>query len=109
MVVVPKPAVKGGGALLACAIDRAVGPAGDERADEALRLAVRLRAVRTGAQMADAEAATGPCVRGREVGAAVVGEQALDPDPVPAVEGNGTLEDAHRRLLPLLRQHLGVG
>src|SRR5215207_7343702 len=36
MVVVPEPAVKGGGAVLARAVDGAVGPAGEEGADEAL-------------------------------------------------------------------------
>ena len=55
MVVVAEPAVKGGGAFGAGAVDRAVGPAGEHRADEALGLAVGLRAVGAGAQVADAE------------------------------------------------------
>jgi hypothetical protein len=56
MVVVP--AVKGCGAFVAGAVHRAVGPASEERADEALGLAVGLGASGSGAQVLDAKAPT---------------------------------------------------
>ena len=59
MVVVPEPAVKGGGAFGAGAVDRAVGPAGEEGADEAFCFAVGLRPVGPGAEMFDPELAAG--------------------------------------------------
>src|SRR5690242_3878317 len=59
MVVVVDPAVKGGGALCAGAVDRAVGPAPEQGADEALGLSVGLRAVGPRAEMSDARRATG--------------------------------------------------
>ena len=59
MVVVPEPAVKGGGALRAGAVDRAVGPAAEQGADEALGFAVGLGPVGAGAQVADPERAAG--------------------------------------------------
>ena len=49
MVVGPEPAVKGGGAFAAGAVDRAVGPAGEQGADEAFGLAVGARPVGAGA------------------------------------------------------------
>ena len=73
IVVVPEPAVKGGGAFVAGAVDGAVGPAGEEGADEALGFAVGLRSVWPGAEVADAEASACECVQGGDVGAAVVG------------------------------------
>src|SRR5712692_5137598 len=80
MVVVPEPAVKGCGAFSARAGDGAVGPAGEQGADEALCLSVCLRPVRAGAQVLDPEPATGDRVDGRSVRAAVVAEYALDGD-----------------------------
>src|SRR5215213_7626514 len=59
MVVVVDPAVKGRGAFAAGAVDRAVGPAAQQRADEALRLAIGLRAIGPGAQVTDSQDATG--------------------------------------------------
>src|SRR5262245_43162788 len=46
---------------------------------------------------------------GREIGGAVVGEQALDRDPVAPVEAERTFEKADRRLLALVLEYLGVG
>src|SRR6266566_4638195 len=57
MVVVPEPAVKCPRALHARAIAGAVGPAPEQRADEALGLAVGLRPVGAGAAVADPEPA----------------------------------------------------
>src|SRR5918996_1713809 len=96
MVVVPEPAVKCARAFLAGAVDGAVGPASEQRADEALGLAVRLRPVGTGAQVADAELPAGERVERGDVGGAVVGEQALDPDPVALVEDLRATQEADR-------------
>lgn len=82
MVVVPEPAVKGGGAFCACAVDGAVGPAVEHGADEALGFAVGLGAARSSAEVADAERLAGEGVDGGDVGAAIVGEYALDVDAV---------------------------
>src|SRR5437899_1673680 len=72
MVVVPEPAVKCLRPLLARAVDRSVGPAGEQGADEALGLAVCLRPVGTGAAVADPEFAAGERVQGGDVGGAVL-------------------------------------
>ena len=48
MVVAPEPAVKGSGAFGAVAVDRAVGPAAEQGADEAFGFAVGLGAVGAG-------------------------------------------------------------
>src|SRR5918996_1722436 len=109
MVVVPEPAVKGGGAFAARAVDGAVGPAGEERADEALCFAVRLRPSGPGAQVLDAEAATAERMDRRDVGGAVIGEDSLHLDPVAAVEGERSSEEADCRPRLLVREHLGVG
>jgi hypothetical protein len=109
MVVVPEPAVKGGGAFLAGAVDGAVGPAVDECADEALCFAVGLGSVGAGAAVADAEAAAGERVQGGDVGGAVVGQESLDSDAAAAVEGDCAAEEADRGCRLLVREHLGVG
>src|SRR5437899_565245 len=108
MVVVPEPAVKGAGAFLACAVDGAVGPAVDQGADEAFGFAVCLGAARAGAEMMDAELAAGECVDRRDVGAAVVGEDSLDGDPVAAVVGGGAAKEADRGRCFLVSEHLGI-
>ena len=82
MVVVPEPAVKGAVRSCADAVDRAVGPAGEQGADEAFGFAVGLGPVGAGAEVADTEGAAGDRVDGGAVGAAVVGEQLLDGDAV---------------------------
>jgi hypothetical protein len=109
MVVVPKPAVKGNGALPTRAVDRAVGPAADQRADEAFRLAVRLRPVRTAAQVADPERPTGESVDRRAVGRAVVGQDALHGDPVAGEEGERAAQEGNRGRRPLVGEHFGIG
>src|SRR5919198_3903663 len=86
MVVVPEPAVKGGGAFVARAVDGAIGPAVEQGADEALGFAVGLWPVGAGAEVADAEPAAGEGVDGGAVGGAVVGQEPFDLDPVAAGE-----------------------
>src|SRR5438876_3705892 len=109
MVVVPEPAVKCPRAFLARAVDGAVGPAGEQRADEALGLAVRLWTIGARAQVADAERAAGKRVERGDVGGPVVGQQALDRDPVAGVVGARSAQEANRRLRLLVGQHLGIG
>src|SRR6266536_5349483 len=109
MVVVPEPAVKGLRPLLARAVDRPIGPAGKQGADEALGLAVCLRPVGTGAAVADPEFAAGERVQGGDVGGAVVGQEPLDPDPAASVEGDRALQEADRSGRPFVGQHLRVG
>src|SRR5215218_9748041 len=96
MVVGPKPAVKGCGAFSAGAVDRAVGPAPGERADEALGFAVGAWPVGPRAEVTQAEQLAGERVDGGTVGRAVVGHDALDGDAVTGVEGDCALEKRDR-------------
>src|ERR687888_1390249 len=109
MVVVPEPAVKGGGAFVARAVDGAVGPAGEQGADEAFGFAVGLWPVGAGAEVADAEPAAGECVQGGAVAGAVVGEHAFDGDAVAAVESDRALQEAGRGRGLLVAEDLRVG
>src|SRR4051812_13145264 len=109
MVVVPEPAVKGRGALWTCAVDRAVGPAGEHGADEPFGLAVGLRSVRAGAQVANAHRAAGDGVDGADVGRAVVGDDSLDADAVARKELASATEKRDRRGRLLVAQDFGVG
>src|SRR6266566_5266565 len=109
MVVVPEPAVKCGAAFAARAVDGPVCPAVDQRADEAFRFAVGLWPVGASAAVADAESAAGERVQGRLVGGAVVGQNALDADPVAVVEGDCAAKEADRRDGFLVGEDLGVG
>src|SRR5271169_21457 len=109
MVVVPEPAVKGGGAFLACAVDGGVGPAVDQRADEAFCFPVCLWPVGPGAEMADAEGLAGERVDGGEVGGAVVGEQPFDLDAVAVVKHDSALQKRDRGCGLLVAEDFGVG
>src|SRR6516164_7359446 len=95
MVVVPKPPVKGRGALFAVAVDRAVGPTAQHRANEALSLAVGLGTVGTGAQVADAKRPASQSVNHRAVTRAVVREQLMHGHPVSFKEDDGASEEGH--------------
>ena len=88
----------------AVAVDRAVGPAAEHGADEALGLAVGLGPVGAGAEVADAERAAGDRVDGRAVGRAVVGDQPLDGDAVAAVERDGAAQERRSRWWPSRRR-----
>src|SRR5215218_3716916 len=59
VVVVVEPDGEGGGSLLGAGVDGAVGPAGEQRADEAFGLAVGAWPVGPRAQVAQAERAAG--------------------------------------------------
>src|SRR5512132_3761126 len=109
MVVVPEPAVKCGRPFGARAVDRAVGPAGEQRADEAFGLAVRLWPVGTRAAVPDPERATGERVDPSAVTGAVVGEDPLDLDPVPSVVGDGPAQEGDCGDGLLVAEHLRVG
>src|ERR1039458_9895701 len=109
MVVVIEPSVKRGGALGARAVDRAVGPATQEGADEAFGFAVGLGSVGAGAEVADPEGAAGGSVDRGAVGAAVIGQDPLDGDAVAGVEGDSTSEKADDGASALIGQDFGVG
>jgi hypothetical protein len=86
-----------------------VCPAGEEGADEAFGFAVGLRPVGPGAEVADAELAAGGGVPVRDVGAPIVGQHALDLDPVAGKERDRAVEEGDRGCRFLVREHLGVG
>src|SRR4051794_9739352 len=109
MVVVPEPAVKGAGAFLACAVDRAVGPAVEHGADEAFCFAVCLWPVGPGSEVFDAEVAAGDRVDDAAVAGAVVGEDPFDRDAVAAVVVGGPLQEGGGGRGFLVEEHLGVG
>src|SRR5436190_8020692 len=109
MVVAPEPAVKGSGPLGRRAVDGAVGPAAEHRADEALGLAVGLGPVGPRAQVPDPQDAAGERMDRRDVGRSVVGHDALDPDAVAAEEANGAAEERDSGLGLLVAQDLDVG
>src|SRR4051794_763841 len=109
MVVGPEPAVKGGGAFAAGAVERAVGPAAQHGADEALGFAVGAGPVGPGAQVAQAHHAASDRVDGGAVGRAVVGHHPLDVDAVAAVERERALEERDRGGGLLIGEHLDVG
>src|SRR6266700_4553206 len=96
MVVVPEPAVKGSCPFAAGLVDGAVGPFVEHRADEALGFAVGLWSAWACAEVSNAKPAAADGVEGGDVGAAVVGQDRLDSDPVRLVEGDGALEEAER-------------
>src|SRR5215218_4063506 len=109
MVVVRKPAVKGCGAFAAGAVERAVGPAAEQGADEAFGFAVGARPVGPGAQVADAERAAGEGVDRRAITGAVVGHHGLDGDAVAGVERDRALQESDGRGRLLIGEDLDVG
>src|SRR5919202_750061 len=109
MVVVLEPAVKGCGAFLAVAVKHAVGPAAEQRTDEALSLAVGLGPVGTGPKVADAHCAAGDRVDRRAVGRAVVGDQPLDGDAVTREESDRAVHEADGGGRLLVCEDFGVG
>jgi hypothetical protein len=72
MVVGPEPAVKGRGAFCAGGVERAVGPAGEQGADQALGLAVGPGPVGAGARVAQPQGAAGERVDRGAMGGPVV-------------------------------------
>src|SRR5919109_4149213 len=109
MVVVVKPAVKGGDPVLVGSVDRAVGPAGEEGPDESFGLAVGLGAVGTGAKVADAEHATGDGMHRGAVAGAVVGHELLNGDAVLLIEADRASEERDHGGGLLVRERFGVG
>src|SRR6266540_133106 len=104
-----EPAGERGGAFGSAAVDGAVGPAVDERLDEALRFAVGARTVGAREEVTDAELAAGERVRVGAIAGAVVGEDALDLDPERGEPGDCTTQEAGGGLAPFVRQDLGIG
>src|SRR6266496_779417 len=71
-----------------------IGPFGEERPHQPLGLAVGLRAIGTGAPMADAQLGAALPERVAAVGVPVVGQHPLDMDAMTVVEAAGALEEA---------------
>src|ERR1700746_2170759 len=95
MVVVAPPSVKGCGALTAVAVDRAVGPTAEQRADESLRLAVRLRSVGASAQVTNAQSSAGDRMDRRAIAGSIVREQLLHGHPVALKVGDRAPQEPH--------------
>ena len=97
---------QGGGALALVAVGVGVGPELKQRADEALHLAVCLRAIRARLAHGDSTPLAGQLPAALEAGA-VVGEDAFDADPVPGVEALQRGEKGERRVGALVRVDTG--
>ena len=91
------------------AVDRAVGPAAEQGADEAFGFAVGLGPVGAGAEVADAEGAAGDGVDRGAVGGAVVGDQPLDGDAVAGVVRDRAAQEPDRGGGLLVGEDLDVG
>src|SRR6516162_7526858 len=109
MVVGPQPAVKRTRTLAAVAVDRCVGPASEHRADKPLGLPVGLRPVRARAQMPDAQGTASDRMHRGAVRVAVVGQQALDGNPIAVIEGHRTAQESDRGGRSLVAKDLRVG
>src|SRR5205823_5213213 len=81
VIVEVEPAGEGAASFVACAVDRAVGPAAEHRSDEALGFAVGAWPVETGAKVLDPERFAGERVDRGAVGGAVVSGMKLRPTP----------------------------
>ena len=91
-IVVVKVVGKEGGAVVGGVVGAGIGPLAGDGLDEALGLAIGLRAVGAGEGVFEPEVATGG---GKELGAisgAAIGEEAPDVDAVIPIEGDGLVE-----------------
>ena len=86
-----------------------VGPLAQGGLDEAFRLAVGARSVRTGEAVPDAELEAGGAEVSGAIAGAIVGEQATDGDAVLGVEGDGGAQEGDSGLALLVGQHAGEG
>jgi hypothetical protein len=96
-------------AFVAGVVDRTVGPAAEQGANEAFRLAVGARRVRPGAEVFDAQRFASERVDRGAVCVAVVGHQPLDPDPEGGEVGDRAAQEADRGRGFLVLEHLDVG
>jgi len=108
MVVVPERAAKGCGAFVAWAVDGAVDPAVEEDAEDAFGFAVGLGPVGAAAEVADAELAAADRARSR-CRRTVVGEDALDLDPVPLHRATARRRKPTAEWALSLARNFGVG
>src|SRR5882672_7703669 len=109
MIVVAQPGPQRPGAFPGVRVGPGVGPLSQQRLDEALGLAVGARSIRTGAQVAATQAATGEAEELRQIGRAVVGHHLLDADAEATIEGHGALEEPHGHRGLFVGQYLDVG
>jgi hypothetical protein len=108
-IVEVQPACQGGVAFGAGAVDRAVGPAAEQCADEALGLAVGLRSVGPGSDVPNPERSASDRVHRRPVCRPVVGHQPLDGYAVAGVVLDGAAQEADRGEGLLVREDFDVG
>jgi hypothetical protein len=108
-IVEVEPAGEGWAAFVAGAVDRAVGPAAEHRADETFRLSVRARPVGPGAEVFEAERLAGERVDRGAVRVAVVGHQSLNADPESGEVRDRATQEGDRGRGFLVLEHLDVG
>src|SRR5262245_60875741 len=109
LVVVSNQFGQGLGALVRGAVGPAISPAAEQGSDEALGLSVGFRAIGSSAQMAQAEALTGPAEAPGDVARAVVRDHPLDANAALAKPAQSALEEADGGLPALVGEHLDVG
>jgi hypothetical protein len=92
--VVVDPAGERAASFVAVAVDRAVGPAAEQGADEAFCFPVSARSVRACAQVLDPERFAGERVDRGAIRRAVIGHQPFDPDAESGEVSDRSAEEA---------------
>lgn len=111
LIVHPEPLLQDGLALGVRGIKAAIGPFGQGRLDEAIRLAIGLGAIRSGAFVARTQVVQGVLEgAGGRVGAGVVGEHAFDRgNPLGGKEGGRIAQEAGAGRPTFVGMELGDG
>ena len=109
MIVAVQPGSEGGCAFGLAAVDADVGPLLEQRAVEALDLAVGLRAVGPGPLRPHAAEAAGGAEQAALVGAAIIGEHGPHLDAELGEPGPRPLQEGGRADGALVREDLAVG
>ena len=104
-----EPAGEGVGALARGRVDGAVGPAGQQGADEALGLAVGAGSAGPDAEVAKSQAAAGERVQRGDIAGAVIGHHALDVYAVAAIPDPCAAQEADRGCGLLVGEDFDVG
>jgi hypothetical protein len=103
-----EPAGECAASFVAVAVDRAVGPASEEGADEAVRFAVGARPVGLGAEVLDPERLAGERVDRGAVGGAVACHQLLDSHAEAGEVRERAAQEADRGDRLLVVEHFDV-
>jgi hypothetical protein len=109
IVIVEEEVWKVSGAMVTGAIGTSIGPFAGEGLDEALGLAIGLRAIGLGEEMREAEGAAGAGEVFRAIGGSAIGEQRADFDAVSGVELEGLLESEDDAGDALIWEQAGEG